>query len=73
LSHVAEASTFHNSVEGYLDDTKSLLELYKASKVSLSENEPILEKMGCWSGSLLKEKLCSDDIRGTPILREVSA
>nr|CAD39717.1 OSJNBa0052P16.14 [Oryza sativa Japonica Group] len=71
LSHVAEASTFHNSVEGYLDDTKSLLELYKASKVSLSENEPILEKMGCWSGSLLKEKLCSDDIRGTPILREV--
>ncbi|XP_062196251.1 9-beta-pimara-7,15-diene synthase, chloroplastic-like isoform X2 [Phragmites australis] len=71
LSHVAEASTFHNSLEGYLDDTKSLLELYKASKVSLSENEPILEKIGCWSGSLLNEKLCSDAMQRIPIFGEV--
>ncbi|GJN12787.1 hypothetical protein PR202_ga31098 [Eleusine coracana subsp. coracana] len=45
LSHVAEASAFSNSVEGYMDDTETILELYKASEVSLSGNEPILEKV----------------------------
>ncbi|GJN41412.1 hypothetical protein PR202_gn00784 [Eleusine coracana subsp. coracana] len=44
LSHVAEASAFSSSVEGYMDDTETILEMYKASEVCLSENEPILEK-----------------------------
>ncbi|PNT61831.1 hypothetical protein BRADI_5g21440v3 [Brachypodium distachyon] len=60
LSHVAEESTFHNSLQGYLNDTKSILELYKASHVSLLENEIILAKIGSWSGSLLTQKLFSD-------------
>ncbi|TVU15793.1 hypothetical protein EJB05_39331, partial [Eragrostis curvula] len=59
LSHVAEASTFHDSLQGYLDDTKTVLELYKASKVSLSENDVILDNIGYWSGNLLKDKMCS--------------
>ncbi|KAF7013134.1 unnamed protein product [Triticum aestivum] len=71
LSHVAEASTFHSSLEGYLNDTKSLLELYKASKVCLSENELILENISNWSGRLLTEKLCCDGTDRMPIFGEV--
>ncbi|KAM3390515.1 hypothetical protein ACQJBY_012235 [Aegilops geniculata] len=71
LSHVAEASTFCNSLQGYLDDTKSLLELYKASRVSLSENELILDNIGCWSGGLLLKKLCSGGVHREPIFGEV--
>ncbi|CAM0870450.1 unnamed protein product [Alopecurus aequalis] len=71
LSHVSKASAFHDTLQGYLNDTKSLLELYKASKVSLLENELILENICYWSGSLLTEKLNSNEIQNLPIFREV--
>ncbi|XP_062226694.1 ent-kaur-16-ene synthase, chloroplastic-like isoform X1 [Phragmites australis] len=71
LSHVAEASGFHNSLEGYLNDTRSLLELHKASKVSISEDEFILDSIGSWSGCLLKEQLRSGALQRTPLFREV--
>ncbi|KAI5011335.1 hypothetical protein ZWY2020_013472 [Hordeum vulgare] len=71
LSHLAEASSFHNSLQGYLNDTKSVLELFKASKVSVSEHELILDNIGHWSGSLLSEKLCSEGVQGLPIFGEM--
>ncbi|XP_047063707.1 ent-kaur-16-ene synthase, chloroplastic-like [Lolium rigidum] len=71
LSHVAETSNFHNSLEGYLNDTESILELYKASKVNLSENELILDSIGHWSGSLLSQKLCSDGVQTFSIKGEI--
>ncbi|KAE8819783.1 ent-kaurene synthase like 2 [Hordeum vulgare] len=70
LYHIDE-STFHHSLHGYLNDTKSILELYKASKVSVSENEFILDNIGYWSGKLLTEKLFSDQVQTTPIFEEV--
>uniref|UniRef100_A0ACD5ZR41 Uncharacterized protein n=1 Tax=Avena sativa TaxID=4498 RepID=A0ACD5ZR41_AVESA len=73
LSHVAEASTFCNSLQGYLDDTKSLLELYKASIVSLSKDEMILENIESWSGNLLKEKLYSDVVHRMPKFGKVES
>jgi len=72
LCHVAEASTFCDSLQGYLNDTKSLLELYKASKVSLSGNDLILDSIGSWSGNLLKDKLCSTRVQKTPIFERWS-
>lgn len=71
LSHVAEISTFRNSLQGYLSDTKSILELYKCSKVGLSENDFILDSIGFWSGNLLKDKLCSNGAHRNPILGEM--
>jgi len=71
LSHLAEASSFHNSLQGYLNDTKSVLELYKASKVSVSEHELILDDIGYWSANLLSEKLCSEGVQGLPIFGEM--
>jgi len=71
LSHVAEASNFCDSLQGYLNDTKSLLELYKASKVSLSGNDLILDSIGSWSGNLLKDKLCSSRVQKNLIFGEI--
>ncbi|KAM0863697.1 hypothetical protein ACQ4PT_044421 [Festuca glaucescens] len=71
LSHVVEISNFRNSLQGYLNDTKSILELYKASKVSVSENEFLLDDIAYWSGSLLTEKFLSDGGKTRPIFREV--
>uniref|UniRef100_A0A0D9YTX0 Uncharacterized protein n=1 Tax=Oryza glumipatula TaxID=40148 RepID=A0A0D9YTX0_9ORYZ len=71
LSHVAEASGFRDSLQGYLNDRKSVLEVYKTSKHSISENDLILDSIGSWSGSLLKEMLCSNGIQGTPGREEI--
>ncbi|XP_044318500.1 ent-kaur-16-ene synthase, chloroplastic-like [Triticum aestivum] len=71
LSHIDEASTFHNSLQGYLSDTKSIMELYKASRVSVSENELILDNISYWSGKLLKENIVHPDVQSRSILAEV--
>ncbi|TVU15792.1 hypothetical protein EJB05_39330, partial [Eragrostis curvula] len=71
LSHVVDVSTFHDSLQGYLDDTKSVLELYRASKVSLSENDVILDNIGYWSGNVLKDKMCFNAVQKTPIFGEM--
>uniref|UniRef100_R7WDL9 Ent-kaur-16-ene synthase, chloroplastic n=1 Tax=Aegilops tauschii TaxID=37682 RepID=R7WDL9_AEGTA len=71
LSHIDEASTFHNSLQGYLSDTKSIMELYKASGVSVSENELTLDNISYWSGNLLREKIFHDDVQSRSILAEV--
>ncbi|KAK1605634.1 hypothetical protein QYE76_029307 [Lolium multiflorum] len=71
LSHISEASTFHNSLQGYLNETKPILELYKASKVGLSEEDLILDNIGHWSSSLLKEMLSSSEVQTTPTLEQV--
>ncbi|XP_037486923.1 acyclic sesquiterpene synthase-like isoform X3 [Triticum dicoccoides] len=54
-----------------LSDTRSLLELYKASQVSTSDDELILDIIGSWSGYLLRQQLKSNDAQRTLLLREV--
>ncbi|KAL5216888.1 hypothetical protein ABZP36_008289 [Zizania latifolia] len=71
LYHIAEASDFHNSLQGYLNDTRSLLELYKASEVSVAENEFILDRIGSWSRCLLKQQMSSSALQRTPLSGEV--
>lgn len=62
IYHFAEESKFHGSIEGYLNDTKALLELYNASLVCISEDELDLQNIGSWSGKLLKQQLCSNRV-----------
>ncbi|XP_066348610.1 acyclic sesquiterpene synthase-like isoform X2 [Miscanthus floridulus] len=71
LYHVAEASVFQNSLGGYLNDTRTLLELHKASTVGISQDESILDTIGSWSGTLLREQLGSGGALRTPLFREV--
>jgi hypothetical protein len=65
LSHITEASSD-------LNGTRSLLELYKASQVSISEDELVLDSIGTWSGRLLEEQLSSRALQRIPLLREVN-
>uniref|UniRef100_J3M1B3 Uncharacterized protein n=1 Tax=Oryza brachyantha TaxID=4533 RepID=J3M1B3_ORYBR len=71
LSHFAEPSSFHNSPQGCLNDTRSLLELHKASKVTILEKEVTLDNIGSWTGCLLKEQLLSSEAKGNPLFEEV--
>ncbi|KAL6843891.1 hypothetical protein ACP4OV_026462 [Aristida adscensionis] len=71
LFHVVQAVGFRGSREGYLNDTRSLLELHKASQVSISEDEFILDRIGSWSGCLLKEQLRSGALQRSLLSREV--
>lgn len=49
------------------------MELYKASKVSVSENDLVLDNASHWSGSLLTEKMLSDGVETRPLYGEVLA
>jgi hypothetical protein len=62
LTQFSEESSFYDSVQGHLNDSEALLELYKASQVQIFEEEPILENIGFWSAKLLDEQLCSKKI-----------
>ncbi|TKW28451.2 hypothetical protein SEVIR_3G324300v4 [Setaria viridis] len=62
LAQFSEESSFHESVQGHLNDTEALLELYKASQVQIMEDEAILENIGSWSAELLKQQQCSNRI-----------
>uniref|UniRef100_A0A0D9W9C2 Terpene synthase metal-binding domain-containing protein n=1 Tax=Leersia perrieri TaxID=77586 RepID=A0A0D9W9C2_9ORYZ len=72
LSHLAEPSSFHGSLQGFINDTRSLLELHNASKVSISEKDTILDNIGSWTSCLLKEKLLSSPVPRTPLFEEAS-
>lgn len=72
LYHVVEASGLHNSLGGYLNDTRTLLELHKASTVSISEDESILDSIGSRSRTLLREQLESGGaLRKPSLFKEV--
>jgi len=73
LAQFSEESSFYDSVQGYLNDSEALLELYKASQVQIFEAEPILENIGSWSAKLLKQQLCSNKISRSVDPQEVAS
>ncbi|KAJ6817447.1 putative ent-kaur-16-ene synthase, chloroplastic isoform X1 [Iris pallida] len=54
-----EADHFNNSVQGYLRDMTSVVELYKASEIKILTNDQTLQKVNSWSSRNLKEELSS--------------
>ncbi|RLN07479.1 hypothetical protein C2845_PM11G08430 [Panicum miliaceum] len=67
FSQFSEESRFRDSVQGQLNDTKTLLELYKASQIRISEDEWNLENVSSWTGELLRQQL-STKIVSKPIM-----
>ncbi|KAF0909515.1 hypothetical protein E2562_037028 [Oryza meyeriana var. granulata] len=65
LAHFSEGSRFSDS------DSKALLELYKASKVRIMEDEWTLDKIGSWTAELLRQQLCSGRISTSVMPQEV--
>ncbi|CAN6251986.1 unnamed protein product [Urochloa humidicola] len=71
FSHFSEESRFHDSVQGQLNDTKALLQLYKASQISISEDEWNLENVSSWTGKLLKQQLSTKRVSKPTVPQEV--
>ncbi|KAL5207240.1 hypothetical protein ABZP36_031675 [Zizania latifolia] len=62
MAQFAEQSSFDDSIHGYLNDTKTLLELYRSSQVRFSKDDLILKNIHSWSSKLLKQQLSSKKI-----------
>ncbi|XP_028757072.1 ent-kaur-16-ene synthase, chloroplastic-like [Neltuma alba] len=48
---------FRNTLQGYLKDVESVLELHKASQIVLDANDSVLEELNIWTRHFLKEYL----------------
>ncbi|XP_054816347.1 ent-kaur-16-ene synthase, chloroplastic-like [Prosopis cineraria] len=48
---------FCSTLQGYLKDVKSVLELHKASQIVTHSNDLVLEELNSWTGYFLKEYL----------------
>nr|CAD1840323.1 unnamed protein product [Ananas comosus var. bracteatus] len=70
LSRFAEAHNFHNSLQGHLKDMKTVLEFHKASQIKISNCEQVLDKLGSWSSSLLKEEISSNSKHSSPVISQ---
>uniref|UniRef100_A0A0E0BSX6 Terpene synthase N-terminal domain-containing protein n=1 Tax=Oryza glumipatula TaxID=40148 RepID=A0A0E0BSX6_9ORYZ len=62
MAHFSEQSSFDDSIHGYLNDTKTLLELFKTSQIRFSCEDLVLENIGTWSAKLLKQQLLSNKL-----------
>uniref|UniRef100_A0A0E0G8K5 Terpene synthase metal-binding domain-containing protein n=1 Tax=Oryza nivara TaxID=4536 RepID=A0A0E0G8K5_ORYNI len=49
MAQFVEQSSFDDSIHGYLNDTKALLELYRSSQIRCLEDDLILQDIGSWS------------------------
>ncbi|XP_020103571.1 ent-kaur-16-ene synthase, chloroplastic-like isoform X1 [Ananas comosus] len=70
LSHYAEAHNFHNSMQGYLKDMKTVLEFHKASQIKILDCEQVLDKLGSWSSSFLKEEVSSNSKHSSRVISQ---
>ncbi|KAL5212896.1 hypothetical protein ABZP36_023743 [Zizania latifolia] len=71
LSHFSEESRVHDSVHGNQNDTKALLELYKAFNVRILEDDTTLDKVGSWTAELLRQQLRSGTVSSSVMPQEV--
>ncbi|CAD5185995.1 unnamed protein product [Musa acuminata subsp. malaccensis] len=72
LFQFSEGNYFYNSLQGYLKDVSTVLELYKASQIKISPNEQVLDKLGSWSRDFLEQALISNQKLGPQVaLQEV--
>ncbi|CAL9199415.1 unnamed protein product [Musa hybrid cultivar] len=72
FTQFSEVNYFYNSLQGYLKDVSTVLELYKASQIKISPNEQVLDKLGSWSRDFLKQALiCNQKLGPQVALQEV--
>ncbi|KAH9677048.1 Ent-kaur-16-ene synthase [Citrus sinensis] len=62
LTQFAEDNQFCNSLKGYLKDISAVLELYRASQITIYPDESVLEKQQFWTSHFLKQELSSGSI-----------
>ncbi|KAK4776390.1 hypothetical protein SAY86_005078 [Trapa natans] len=62
LSRVAEEVDFCNTLEGYLMDMGTVMELYRASQMIIYPDEIVLEKLQYWTSRILKQRLSNGSL-----------
>lgn len=72
LSPFADVRHFDNTVQGHIRDLNAVIELYKASQVQISADEPVLKKLNSWVTHFLKEELNTNAINSIIISQEVA-
>ncbi|XP_065865092.1 ent-kaur-16-ene synthase, chloroplastic-like [Euphorbia lathyris] len=64
--HSSSANSAHES------DTKSILELYKASQMKILQNEPVLDRIYGWTSIFLRDQLVKGLIENKSLYEEVN-
>ncbi|XP_031283334.1 ent-kaur-16-ene synthase, chloroplastic-like isoform X2 [Pistacia vera] len=75
LTKFAEEDQSFNSLGGYSKDTSAVLELYKASQITIDPDEFLLEKQNLWTRRFLEQELSSgsfySDRHGKQVSKQV--
>ncbi|KAK2987195.1 hypothetical protein RJ640_026475 [Escallonia rubra] len=71
LAELEEQDKFFKSVSPVFRDTSTVLELYRASQMTVLEKEPNLEKLHGWTSSLLKHQLLNHTIKDQRLHNEI--
>ncbi|XP_050232952.1 ent-kaur-16-ene synthase, chloroplastic-like [Mercurialis annua] len=71
LAQVSEEEYIFNSAGPQFKNTKTILELFKASKLMMYEDEHVLEKLEVWTCSLLKQQILTGAINDSKLHEEV--
>ncbi|XP_050213730.1 ent-kaur-16-ene synthase, chloroplastic-like [Mercurialis annua] len=71
LAQFSEEEHFFNSASPQFRNTNTILELFKASKMIIYQQESILEKLEAWTGSFLKQQLLTCAIKDHKLQEEV--
>ncbi|GAY42456.1 hypothetical protein CUMW_066980 [Citrus unshiu] len=73
LTQFAEDNQFFNSLKGHLKDIRAVLELYRASQITIYPDESVLEKQQFWTSHFLKQELSSGSIHSNRFSQNVSS
>ncbi|XP_050221130.1 ent-kaurene synthase-like 2 isoform X2 [Mercurialis annua] len=71
LNQFSEEEQFFSLVSPQFKSTNTILELFKASKLIIYENEPILEKLEAWTDSFLKQQILIGAIKDSKLHEKV--
>ncbi|XP_055961972.1 ent-kaur-16-ene synthase, chloroplastic-like [Mercurialis annua] len=71
LAKISEEKYFFNFVSPQFRGTSTILELFKASKLMIYENEHVLEKLEVWTSSFLKQQLLTCAVKDLKLREEV--
>ncbi|KAM7461940.1 hypothetical protein LguiA_030061 [Lonicera macranthoides] len=62
---------FFNTVSPQSTNTETIVQLYRASQITLFEKEPILDKINGWTSTFLKHQLLNQEIFEEKLRKEV--
>ncbi|XP_065867881.1 terpene synthase 6, chloroplastic-like [Euphorbia lathyris] len=72
LAKFEKKEIFYHSASVHESDTKSILELYKASQMRILQNEPVLDRIYGWTSILLRDQLVKGLIENKSLSEEVN-